>query len=612
MPNKPLVSVITIFLNGDRFIAEAIESVRAQTYSNWELLLVNDGSTDRAPAIAQDFAARFPEKIRYLEHAAHTNRGMSASRNLGLKHARGEFVSFLDADDVWRPDKLADQSLLLREYPEAAYVYGPLELWRSWTGRPADTDEIQDLGLAADRIIQPPELLTLFLRNEKNIPSGIMVRASLIESVGGYDERFKGMCEDQIVHAKICLSYPVYASSKSWYRYRQHPDSCNAIVWRTGRFEPQILEFLQWLEAHLVERGAAQGEVWEALQTALQRFRPSFRQRLPSRLRRQTGRARRGAARIRRRMRAAVFPPPVILCYHRVCEPERDPHQLSVSRNHFREQLEVIKRIGQPLSLDHLADALPSRNFPRRGVVLTFDDGYLDNFENALPLLREAGVPATIYIVTGQVGRKCEFWWDDLERLVLGRTALPEVLRLQVNRRAREWSLQTPVEPAARQRLFVDLHQELRPLAASQQAEVLAHLRSITGLPSEARPLYRCLTADELSTLARDPLITLGGHTVTHCDLDYRTREEQAAEIAASKQILEEIIGRPVEHFSYPFGSFNDDCLALCAENKFRSAVSVLEGPVRPRSHRYALPRCFVRDWNGPVFERELKCLFRG
>jgi glycosyltransferase involved in cell wall biosynthesis/peptidoglycan/xylan/chitin deacetylase (PgdA/CDA1 family) len=612
MENEPFVSVITIFLNGDRFITEAIESVRAQTYPNWELLLVDDGSTDRATNIAHDFVARYPDKIRYLEHPGHANRGMSVSRNLGLRHARGEFISYLDADDVWRREKLADQSRLLREHPEAAYVYGPLEVWRSWTGRPADTDEIQDLGLAADRIIQPPELLNLFLRNEKNIPSGIMVRASIINRVGGYDERFKGMCEDQIVHAKICLSYPVYACSKSWYRYRQHPDSCNAIAWRTGAFEPQVLEFLRWLEAYLVERAAAQGEVWETLQTALKRFRSSFVQRLPGRLRRQAGRARRLAARIQRRTRAAFFPPPVILCYHRVYEPERDPHQLSVSRDHFREQLAVINRIGLAVSLDQLADALPSQNFPRRSVVLTFDDGYLDNLENALPLLREAGVPATFYIVTGHIGRTGEYWWDDLERLVLGDTALPDVLRLQINGRAREWSLRTPDEPAARQRLFFDLHRELRPLAASQQAEVVAQLRSITGVTGEARPLYRCLTAEELSSLAREPLITLGAHTVTHCDLDYWTKAEQAAEIVGSRQTLEGIIGRPVEHFSYPFGSFNDDCLVVCAENKFRSAVSVLEGPIRAGSHCYALPRCVVRDWNGPAFERELKRLFRG
>src|SRR5438093_430879 len=84
---------------------------------------------DRQIAIAKDFAARYPEKIRYVEHTMHANRGMSASRNLGLKHAHGEYISYLDADDAWRPDKLRDQVELLLRHPEVAYVYGPLELW---------------------------------------------------------------------------------------------------------------------------------------------------------------------------------------------------------------------------------------------------------------------------------------------------------------------------------------------------------------------------------------------------------------------------------------------------------------------------------------------------
>ncbi len=251
-----MVSVITIFLNGDAFLAEAIESVLAQTCDDWELLLVDDGSTDRAPHIAQDFAARFPEKIRYLEHEGGANRGMSASRNLGLRHARGEFISFLDADDVWRPEKLAEQRELLQRHPEAAYVYGPLELWHSWTGRPSDVDRLQDLGLTADRLVQPPELLHLFLEDERHIPSGIMIRAGILKSVGGYDEQFTGMYEDLVLHAKICLAHPVYAASKSWYRYRQHDDSCNAHAWRTGRAEETRRAFLHWLQNYLKQTGA--------------------------------------------------------------------------------------------------------------------------------------------------------------------------------------------------------------------------------------------------------------------------------------------------------------------------------------------------------------------
>src|SRR5690242_13625262 len=91
------VSVITIFLNGEQFLDQAIESVICQTFTDWELLLVDDGSTDGSTKIAKDYAARHPERIRYFEHPGHINRGMSAARNVGIANARGEYLAFIDA-----------------------------------------------------------------------------------------------------------------------------------------------------------------------------------------------------------------------------------------------------------------------------------------------------------------------------------------------------------------------------------------------------------------------------------------------------------------------------------------------------------------------------------
>src|ERR1700742_2903638 len=97
---NPSVSVIIIFLNpGARFLREAVDSVFAQTHGDWELLLCDDGSTDDASAYARELAKQHPGRVTYLEHPGHENRGMSAARNLGLRHASGEFVAWLDADD---------------------------------------------------------------------------------------------------------------------------------------------------------------------------------------------------------------------------------------------------------------------------------------------------------------------------------------------------------------------------------------------------------------------------------------------------------------------------------------------------------------------------------
>src|SRR5437867_2324775 len=158
MMNGPLTSVIIIFLNAEKFIQQAIESVFAQTYTDWELLLVDDGSTDKSTEIALSYADQHPAKVRYLEHEDHQNRGMSASRNLGIRHARGEYIAFLDADDVWLRGKLEEQVAILDSQPEAGMVLGAIEWWYSWTGDPKDLnrDRIVLPGAQPNALAKPP------------------------------------------------------------------------------------------------------------------------------------------------------------------------------------------------------------------------------------------------------------------------------------------------------------------------------------------------------------------------------------------------------------------------------------------------------------------------
>ena len=141
MSNRQQVSCIIIFFNAEKFFEEAIESVFAQSYNNWELLLVDDGSTDSSTSIAHHYAEKYPDKVRYLEHESHQNRGMSATRNLGIRHANGEYVAFLDADDVWLTQKLEQKVAILNSHPEAVMVCGPVQFWYSWTGNPDDMEK---------------------------------------------------------------------------------------------------------------------------------------------------------------------------------------------------------------------------------------------------------------------------------------------------------------------------------------------------------------------------------------------------------------------------------------------------------------------------------------
>jgi glycosyltransferase involved in cell wall biosynthesis len=252
--SRPSVSVIVIFRNPGAFLTEAIESVLSQTYTAWELLLVDDGSTDESVEIAHSFVASRPHQIRYLQHPGGGNLGMSRSRNLGLEHARGDLIGFLDADDVLSPTAIEEQERILSDHPEACMVFGPVERWWSWNGAGSGSrrDVVHRPYARYDTILRPPELLRSMLRLKFAVPLGVLIRRSDMLRVGGYEDEFRGLFEDQVFFAKVGLHAPVFLSGHCWYRYRQHPRSATASS--PGRREARE-KFLEWLEGYLPEVG---------------------------------------------------------------------------------------------------------------------------------------------------------------------------------------------------------------------------------------------------------------------------------------------------------------------------------------------------------------------
>lgn len=287
--NKPLVSGIIIFLNAQKFIEEAIQSVFAQTYDNWELLLVDDGSTDQSTQIAQHYVEKYPEKVRYLEHENHQNLGMSAARNLGVANAQGEYIAFLDADDIWLPHKLQQQVAILESMPQAAMLYGRTLFWHSWS-KPEDisSDWYTDLGVEHNTLVQPPNLLTLFLEKEGSCAStcSVLIRRMVFDKVGGFEPQFRDMYEDMVFYTKVFLHFPVFVSGQCWDRYRQHKDNSCSVAINTGIFtpaqpSPAREKFLNWVEEYL-EQNNRSTDVWN-LQQQLLPYRQPGRYQLAER-----------------------------------------------------------------------------------------------------------------------------------------------------------------------------------------------------------------------------------------------------------------------------------------------------------------------------------------
>ncbi|GAX41895.1 polysaccharide deacetylase [Tolypothrix sp. NIES-4075] len=325
--------------------------------------------------------------------------------------------------------------------------------------------------------------------------------------------------------------------------------------------------------------------------------------------------------RIAKRVRNRIAPPGLILMYHRVTEIEFDPWKLCVSPAYFAEHLQVLQKLGCAVRLQQLNQTLKNGKRPHRQVVITFDDGYTDNLYNAKPLLEKYEIPATIFLTTGYMQQKREFWSDELERILLQPGTLPEVLSLNINGTSYEWKLDATndseksnnldlLHTNERYSLYYSLYELLYPLSAIERSHLLDQLLLWANKKPELRSTHRMMTIKELSTLQPGNIIEIGGHTVTHPFLATISPEQQLHEIQENKIQLEEIFGQTIESFAYPHGNYNSETSDLVRQAGFTCACTTNANIVGKNSDRFQLPRFAVENCNGEEFAKQLSKWF--
>jgi glycosyltransferase involved in cell wall biosynthesis len=128
----PVVSICIATYNHAGFLPRCLDSILAQTFQDFEMVIVNDGSTDNTHQILMDYQERYPEKVRYFWHPGFANKGISATTNRAIQEASGKYIAFIGSDDTWHPEKLELQVALLEQHPEYGYVYSYAELIDEW------------------------------------------------------------------------------------------------------------------------------------------------------------------------------------------------------------------------------------------------------------------------------------------------------------------------------------------------------------------------------------------------------------------------------------------------------------------------------------------------
>lgn len=308
----------------------------------------------------------------------------------------------------------------------------------------------------------------------------------------------------------------------------------------------------------------------------------------------------------------------IILAYHRVFNSNSDPQLLAVSPTNFDEQISVIKKNYNPISFENLIFLIDNKKkIPANAVVLTFDDGYLDNYIYAKEILEFHKVSATFFITSGYINSIEEFWWDELERLILlqenfpnvidfSDTDLPllyEIFDTETDRlRQLNWNVLDNSNLSSRQSLYLTLHRLIKPLPSEKIYNILNKIKFQLGHTIAPRPDYRVVNQNELKLFANSDFVEIGAHSITHPVLSAQTPERQMEEIFESKNVLAKILGRDINFFSYPFGSCMDIgkvAPKLVFDAGYRAACANFEGLVSNNSDRFVLPRFLVRNWNG-------------
>jgi peptidoglycan/xylan/chitin deacetylase (PgdA/CDA1 family) len=317
---------------------------------------------------------------------------------------------------------------------------------------------------------------------------------------------------------------------------------------------------------------------------------------------------------LRRGRLLAGFNRPFVLMYHRVGEPFIDPWELSVSRQNFARQIEILTKARDIVPLQWLAQRLRDGQPPRNAAAITFDDGYADVLQNAMPIMLRMNSPVTVFVTTHAITDPSVFWWDVLSRITLETPALPERLAIEIAGRNYDWLV---AEDAPRTQsniainrttLHFGLHALLKPLGAHEREKALEQLARWAGTDASPRRRDRAMTHSELRQLADTGGVSIGAHTCTHPSLPLLKPDNLEREISGSRQQCEEITGRRVVGFAYPFGDFDDSTAKAVRSAGMDYAVTTLPREAGPRVDPFRLPRVTVADWGEVEFRRMVLC----
>jgi len=240
------VSIITPIYNGSKTLQETYESVIGQDHKDWEWILFDDGSNDNTQTIARKYSEEHPGKIFYYEHTDNKNFGTAYTRNRAIEKSQGEFIAFIDQDDIWYKERLTHQLGIIKNHKECAMIWSPALYW--YEDRTFEQPVLIDNIKINSGIYKPGELVELFLNDLRStpLPSASIIRRIYFDKVSGFEESVKGS-EDVVLWIKTGDKFDIYFDDKIIVKYRKHFDSTLRREHRSGKMNEWNLIFYKWV-----------------------------------------------------------------------------------------------------------------------------------------------------------------------------------------------------------------------------------------------------------------------------------------------------------------------------------------------------------------------------
>ena len=581
----PTVSVLMTAYNREKYIAEAIESVVASTYQDWELIIVDDCSTDRTVEIAKSYESKDKRIKVYVNEK---NLGQFPNRNKAASLARGKYLKYLDSDDIIYTHGLGVMVEALDNFPSAGLalidVNNALQQYPKLIKK---NDAIRE------HYFHKP-FLTIG-------PSGVIFRREAFEKIGCFgNDNYVG--NDTKILMFISLHSDVVLMTSDLIYWREH----DGQEYRKGliNFEYLINEdevtkeviYSPFCPLTIMEKRLLLSKTRNLIISRAFRFLKVFRIIFFSKMAvkalithfqaRSIGSEKkpfcdRTILKILRLFnghptRTFLSGNGIILAFHRVVEAKTSIFNeiLETSLQRFEFLINHLRKYNFDfISLDELPKRLKSKS-KRKFAVITFDDGYKDNYTLAYPILKKYSIPFTLYLTTSFPDGKVVLWWYLLEEVIKNN------IEISFSYDGRQY-IYALVEKADKERAFDSLRRfiiDSTPYAMQSKIEsVLSPY--IPDLYAKTKEL--ALSWEEVKFLSQDPLVTIGNHTVNHYAMTTLSNEDILKEILTAQEIIKDKTGITTKHFAYPFGSrreVNRESLEIVKSMGYITGTTTLPG----------------------------------